>query len=176
MHGSDVRCRKANCIVVEDKTDLPDPAKLFSHRKELSSVNHFIKRELLTNHVPVPGDLFAHAALWLTVASGALSQLWIFADIWLLLTKSKRILITVMSSWILLLSLSCITSIAIQRLTRISPMSSSSFCKGLCQNGYVARRPATLTTALISFAVALLTFWHSPCSSWMSLSQLLIDF
>lgn len=80
-----------------------------------------------------------------------------------------------MSSWTILLSLSCSTFNAMERLSRNLKMSLSSFCKVLCQKGYMARRPATVTTLLIPFEVALLNFWHSPCSLWISLLQFLMD-
>lgn len=63
MHGLDLRCRKADCITVADKTDLSDPAKSFSHKKEFLSVSHVLKAELLTNHIPVPACIFPDAAL-----------------------------------------------------------------------------------------------------------------
>ena len=49
--------------------------------RKSSSINHALNKRLLTNQIPVPGCLFANVELWFTVASGALSQSRIFADI-----------------------------------------------------------------------------------------------
>ncbi len=161
MDGSDLRCRNVNCIAVEDKTDLPDPAKPFSHKKGFFSVSQAWKVELCTNHAPVPKCYLAYAAWWLTVASGAWSHWRIFSDIWLFLTKSNKSSILAMVSWIFFLSLSCSTSTARERLLHISPISLSSFCKMLCRKRYTARCPATLMTVLIPLEVDLLNFWQS---------------
>src|SRR6266699_1765072 len=60
MRGLDLRCRMTCCIAVEHKTDLPHPAKPWSHRKELGFISHG-RKGLSTNQSPVSGYLFLQA-------------------------------------------------------------------------------------------------------------------
>jgi hypothetical protein len=115
---SDRLWRNVCWMAVEHKTDFPHPTNPLSQRKDLSWVNHMVKREPLTNQVPVPRCRLAHAALWLIVASGALSQSRIVEEIWVALTTSRSDLSSVILSWIFLWSLSCSTSSASDKLWR----------------------------------------------------------
>ena len=176
MPRSYPRYRSTNCITVEHKTDLSDPANPLSHKTEFSPVCQLQNCEFLISHVPVPGCFFAQAALWSTKVSGTLSQSRRPDEIWLARSDSKRAFISLASSWNLWSSLSCNTPSAIKRLARISVISSSSFWRVLCRKGYVARRPAALAASFIPLDDVLLNFLHSSCSSWISSLQCIIDF
>jgi len=120
MRGLDLRWRKGYWMAVEHRTDLPQPAKPLSHRKELGFSSHDEKEEPLTSQSPVLGCLFLQAPLYSTEASGALSQSRIEVEIWSALTRSS-------SRFASLLSCSCRSCSASFRCEMVSPTSLSSF-------------------------------------------------
>lgn len=133
--GLDLRCRKAYWMAVEQRTDLPQPAKPLSQRNEPGISSHHLYAGPWTNHRPVPGCFFLQASLKSIVASGAFNHSKTLLSTWLALTRSIKVLISSTSFRMLLVSFSCSCCDAEDMRLKTSATSYSSLLNVFSRNG-----------------------------------------